>query len=57
MKRPQVLKRNSNGTYDLDCKPGVMPEKVRKVKAIFHAPLGCVGQRVPDMAVVFIHNA
>ena len=29
----KVLKRNSNGTYDLDCKPGVMPEKVRKVKS------------------------
>lgn len=26
----KVLKRNSNGTYDLDCKQNVQPEKLRK---------------------------
>ena len=54
--KPQVLKRNSNGTYDLDCKPGVMPEKVRKVKAAM--PLWVVwgAVRQADMAFVFIHN-
>ena len=28
----EVLKRNSNGTYDLDCKPNVQPDKLRKVR-------------------------
>ena len=30
----EVLKRNSNGTYDLDCKQNVQPEKLRKVRQV-----------------------
>jgi hypothetical protein len=35
---PEVLKRNSNGTYDLDCKQNVQPEKLRKVRQHSVAP-------------------
>ena len=32
-RQTQVLKQNENGTYDLDCKTGVTPEKVRRARS------------------------